>query len=178
VIPPSRQRTVDGTSFRHCVPRLDPLAANRLLKAADRLERFQLAYATHREDAWCAMKKVMVLNGCDSRPATGSLQPVAIGAAVEVTKPSEPSRQMCRFWRCSEQAGRNASERRAGLETTNVDADPATWRGRPQPLASKETAGIRRPTSDPTQRATGVMTTACLYKEINATWETPSREGA
>jgi hypothetical protein len=27
---------------------------------------------------------------------TGSLQPVAIGAAVEVTKPSEPSRQMYR----------------------------------------------------------------------------------
>ena len=27
---------------------------------------------------------------------TGSLQPVAIGAAVEVTKPSEPSRPMCR----------------------------------------------------------------------------------
>jgi hypothetical protein len=29
-----------------------------------------------------------------------------------------------------------------------------------------------------TQRATGVMTTACLYKEINATRETPSGEGA
>ena len=29
------------------------------------------------------------------------------------------------LWRCSEQAGRNASERRAGLETTNVGADPA-----------------------------------------------------
>ena len=29
-------------------------------------------------------------------------------------------------WRCSEPTGRNVSERRAGLETTNVDADPAT----------------------------------------------------
>ena len=29
------------------------------------------------------------------------------------------------LWRCSEPAGRNASERRAGLETTNVEADPA-----------------------------------------------------
>jgi len=29
-------------------------------------------------------------------------------------------------WRCSEPTGRNASERRAGLDTTNVDADPAT----------------------------------------------------
>ena len=41
--------------------------------------------------------KVWVFSGCNSHPATGSLQPVAIGAAVEVTKPSEPSRQMCRF---------------------------------------------------------------------------------
>jgi hypothetical protein len=48
-----------------------------------------------------------------------------------------------------------------------VDADPATRRGRPQPLASRETVGIGRPTSDPTQWATGVMTTACLYKGIH-----------
>ena len=36
------------------------------------------------------------------------------------------------LWRCSEQAGRNASERRAGLETTNVDADLALAWGRAQ----------------------------------------------
>src|SRR5207248_10508010 len=41
--------------------------------------------------------KVLIFSGCNSHPATGSLQPVAIGAAVEATKPSEPSRQMCRF---------------------------------------------------------------------------------
>ena len=41
--------------------------------------------------------KVLFFSGCNSHPATGSLQPVAIGAAVEVTKPSEPSRQMRRF---------------------------------------------------------------------------------
>ena len=40
---------------------------------------------------------VPIVSGCNSHPATGSLQPVAIGAAVEVTKPSEPSRQMRRF---------------------------------------------------------------------------------
>ena len=44
----------------------------------------------------CAVKRCLVFSGCNSHPATGSLQPVAIGAAVEVTKPSEPSRQMCR----------------------------------------------------------------------------------
>ena len=42
-------------------------------------------------------EKVLVSSGCNSHPATGSLQPVAIGAAAEVTKPSEPSRQMRRL---------------------------------------------------------------------------------
>jgi hypothetical protein len=51
-------------------------------------------------------------------------------------------------WRCSEQAGRNVSERRAGLETTNVVADPAQRRGRPPPLGNRETGGIGRPMSD------------------------------
>jgi hypothetical protein len=41
--------------------------------------------------------KVLVFSGCNSHPATGSLQPVAIGAAVEVTKPSEPSRRTGRM---------------------------------------------------------------------------------
>ena len=31
--------------------------------------------------------------GCKSRPATGSLRPVAIGATVEVTKPSKATVQ-------------------------------------------------------------------------------------
>ena len=35
----------------------------------------------------------LLLSGCNSHPATGSLQPVAIGAMVEATKPSEPARQ-------------------------------------------------------------------------------------
>jgi hypothetical protein len=43
-------------------------------------------------DRLCA---VLVSSGCNSHPATGSLQPVAIGAA-EVSKPSEPPRRMSR----------------------------------------------------------------------------------
>jgi hypothetical protein len=35
--------------------------------------------------------KVVVFSGCKSRPGTGSLHPVAIEAAVEVTKPLKPS---------------------------------------------------------------------------------------
>jgi hypothetical protein len=41
--------------------------------------------------------KAWIFSGCNSRPATGSLQPVAIGAAVEATKPSKPSRNMGRL---------------------------------------------------------------------------------
>ena len=38
--------------------------------------------------------KVLVFSGCNSHPATGSLQPVAIGAAVEPIEPplAAPSR--------------------------------------------------------------------------------------
>ena len=38
--------------------------------------------------------KVLIFSGCNSHPATGSLQPVAIGAAVEpfVPPPAAPSR--------------------------------------------------------------------------------------
>ncbi len=45
-------------------------------------------------------EKVEMFSGCNSHPATGSLEPVRqrrIGAAEEVTKPSKPSRQMRRI---------------------------------------------------------------------------------
>ena len=48
-------------------------------------------------DQFCAPWKAWFFSGCKSHPATGSLQPVAIGAAVEVTKPPKPSRQMGRL---------------------------------------------------------------------------------
>ena len=35
--------------------------------------------------------KARIFSGYNSRPATGSLQPVAVGATVEVTKLSKPS---------------------------------------------------------------------------------------
>src|SRR5271157_3380989 len=55
--------------------------------------------------------EVLVFSGCESHPATGSLQPVAIGAAVEVTKPSEPSRQTGRFGDSASRQAVIASER-------------------------------------------------------------------
>src|SRR5208283_4068164 len=60
----------------------------------------------------CAVnREVLVFSGCNSHPATGSLQPVAIGAAVEVTKPSEPSRQTGRFGDSASRQAVIASER-------------------------------------------------------------------
>ena len=54
--------------------------------------------------------------------------------------------------RLREQAGRNASERRAGLETVNVGADPPQKRGRPPSLVNTE--GLTAPhRSDPIQRS-------------------------
>ena len=71
---------------------------------------------------------------------------------MEVTKSPKPSRQRA-AWRPGDQAGRNASEPQAGLERFNVGADPPLTRGRPPSLANKDTAGIGRSTSDPTQRS-------------------------
>ena len=55
-------------------------------------------------------------------------------------------------WRCSEWAGRNASEHRAGLERFNVGADPPYIRGRPPSLVKFEV--VESPSSnDPIQRS-------------------------
>ena len=50
-------------------------------------------------------------SGCNSRPGTGSLHPVAIEAAAEATKPSELSVERVAR-RLGERTGRNVSERR------------------------------------------------------------------
>jgi len=92
--------------------------------------------------------KVLVFSGCKSRLATGSLRPGAIGAAVEVTKPSKPSRQMCRLGDAASRQAVMRSERQAGLETSNVGADLAQRWGRPPSLGMTGEAGIGRTTSD------------------------------
>ena len=84
---------------------------------------------------------------------------------MEVTKSPKPSRQRA-AWRPGDQAGRNASTRRAGLETTNAGADPAKSRGRPPSLTTREAVRIGRPMNDRSQRAHRVVTTACQHREI------------
>ena len=54
--------------------------------------------------------KALDFSGCNSRPGTGSLHPVAIEAAVEATKLSELSMERV-AWRLGERAGHNMSER-------------------------------------------------------------------
>ena len=86
-----------------------------------------------------------------------SLQPVAIGAAVEVTKPSKPLMKRTALRRFSEHAGRNVSERRADLEKRNAEADLAEQQGRPLLLGNDERWA---PSS-----SAGVMATACMHTE-------------
>ncbi len=49
-----------------------------------RVDQFSVGEKVRRE-------KALDFSGCNSRPGTGSLHPVAIEAAVEATKLSEPS---------------------------------------------------------------------------------------
>ena len=87
----------------------------------------------------CAWKG-MDFSGCNSRPGTGSLHPVAIEAAAEATKLSEPSMERV-AWRLRERAGRNVSERSAGPEKTIAGADLTFSQGRPLAMESDERTG-------------------------------------
>jgi len=55
-------------------------------------------------------EKALDFSGCNSRPGTGSLHPVAIETAAEATKLSELSMERVAR-RLRERAGHNASER-------------------------------------------------------------------
>jgi hypothetical protein len=85
-------------------------------------------------------------SGCNSHPATESLQPVAIGAAVEVTKPSKPSRKRVARRR-GELAGRNVSERRAGLENLDCGSRPIRHLGKAAVVGDRAT-GWNRPSHE------------------------------
>jgi hypothetical protein len=64
-------------------------------------------------------------------PGNWSLQPVAIGAAVEVTKPSKPSMERIASGdSASKQAVTKVNAEQASKQQI-VDADPAIFRGRP-----------------------------------------------
>src|SRR5262245_12537831 len=83
--------------------------------------------------------KARISSGCDSRPDNWSLHPVAIGAAVEVTRPSKPSRQrVASGGSASRQAATEVNAVQAPKQP-DVGADPVALRGRP---SSRETEGV------------------------------------
>ena len=70
-----------------------------------------------------------------------------------------------RLGRFSEHAGRNASERRAGLETNNAEADPPCLRGR---LAAVGKRATRAPSD-----SAGVLTAACVQERDSSNTGSP-----
>src|SRR6185312_3601546 len=75
--------------------------------------------------------KARIFSGCDSRPDNWSLHPVAIGAAVEATKPSKPSRKRATL---GGSANRQAATRVNAVQAPkqpDVGADPVALWGRP-----------------------------------------------
>ena len=86
---------------------------------------------------------------------------------MEVTKLPKPLMEGV-AGRPREQAGRNVSERRAGLEIFDAGADPADIWGRPPSSLSGEQL-------DPRDDPAGVVATACLYKENGRNTGDPKR---
>jgi hypothetical protein len=86
---------------------------------------------------------------------------------MEATRSPKPSMQRTAR-RFREQAGRNVSERRAGLESLDVGADPTAARGRPPSQVSGERL-------DPTCGPTGVGATVCLHTEMRRNTGDPKR---
>ena len=86
----------------------------------------------------CAVQRHQPPSGCESRPANCRSSRKQSERMMEVTTSFEALRQKGRLGRLSDHAGRNASERRAGLETSNAEADPPVSRGR-LPAGGKRT---------------------------------------
>src|SRR5262249_28300725 len=119
--------------------------------------------------------KARISSGCDSRPDNWSLHPVAIGAAVEGTKTSKPSRQR---GASGGSAGRQAATEGNAVqdpEQPDVGADPVAIRGRP---SSRETEGVTPHDATRSRGPTGVMAVACLHTEIRRNTGSPMRRVA
>ena len=82
---PTPTRTLT-TRTTHLAGHADPRTTRLYDRRRRKVTRLRVVFV-------CARGKARIFSGCNSRPATRSLQPVAIGAAVEVTKPPEPSMQ-------------------------------------------------------------------------------------
>jgi hypothetical protein len=119
-------------------------------------------------------EKARVFSGCKSRPDNWSLHPVAIGAAVEATKPSKPSRQRAALGgSASRQAATQVNAGQASKQG-DVGADPVATRGRPPSLG---TEGSTPHDATRPKGPTGVWAVACLHTEIRSNTGSPRRCG-
>src|SRR5262245_49778760 len=117
--------------------------------------------------------KARISSGCDSRPDNWSLHPVAIGAAVEVTKPSKPSRQrVASGGSASRQAATEVNAVQAPKQP-DVGADPVAIRGRP---SSRETEGLPLTTRHAPGVPPGYWRRHACTGRSDATREAPSGE--
>ncbi len=99
--------------------------------------------------------KALAPSGCEARPANCRSSRKPSERVMEVTTGTEALRRDGPpYGRLSEHTGRNARERRAGLEKDDAEADPPLFRGR-QPASGK------RATRAPGVSA-GVLAAACV----------------
>src|SRR4051794_15325552 len=114
--------------------------------------------------------KARIFSGCNSRPDNWSLHPVAIGAAVEATKPSEPSRQRAAL--AAPRAGRPQRGGKPSKPPNNPMWEPTRllygegrrpWRY--EGATPHDATRSRGPT--------GVLAVACLHREIRSNTGSP-----
>jgi len=111
-------------------------------------------------------EKALILSGGKSRPGTGSLHPVAIGAVVEVTKPLKPLMK------------RVAIGDPARMQAvTKVNAEQASKRITQEltrrHFGESRMSNGRVRANEPIGPA-GVLATACRHRGLDATRETPA----
>ncbi len=90
-------------------------------------------------------------------PAGSSRSGSGGNEAVEAFDGKGSLRRLC------EQTGRNASERRAGLEKRNAGADPSLRRGRPPLRSTRFPTEKGEARGDRLRSPAGVVTMACLH---------------
>ena len=96
-------------------------------------------------DVFCVRReKARIFSGCESRPATVVAPAGSNRSGGGGNKTAEAFDAKGRLGRLREQAGRNASERRAGLERRDVGADPPQKRGRLPSLGDRGATPAKR----------------------------------
>src|SRR5262249_20840910 len=119
--------------------------------------------------------KARISSGCDSRPDNWSLHPVAIGAAVEVTKPPKPSRQRAALGGSARKQAATTGNAVQAPQQSEAGAGPAAIWGRPP---SREAEGVTPHDATRSWGPAGVWAVACLHTEIRRNTGSPERRVA